>query len=163
MIMNLPKRKLNRLAGYDYSQNNAYFITVCVKGKSHILWNAVDHSTTVSIDDIPLSKIGNFADAAINNISQFYPNACVEKYAIMPNHIHMILLLTENSGSAARSPTVSTIINQLKGFITKQVGYSIWQISFYDHIIRNDEEYRLVWDYIDANPINWQCDNKFGY
>ncbi len=160
--MNLPKRKLNRLAGYDYSQNNAYFITVCVKGKSHILWNAVDHSTTVSIDDIPLSKIGNFADAAINNISQFYPNAYVEKYAIMPNHIHVILLLTENSGSAARSPTVSTIINQLKGFITKQVGYSIWQTSFYDHIIRNDEEHRLVWDYIDANPINWRDDHKFG-
>ncbi|MHB0965496.1 MAG: transposase, partial [Bellilinea sp.] len=95
-------------------------------------------------------------------ISQFYPNAYVEKYAIMPNHIHMILLLTENSGSAARSPTVSTIINQLKGFITKQVGYSIWQTSFYDHIIRNDEEHRLVWDYIDANPINWRDDHKFG-
>ena len=162
MIMSLPKRKLNRLAGYDYSQNNAYFVTVCVKGKRHILWNAVDHSTTVSIEDIPLSKIGKVVDAAINNIPKVYPNASVEKYAIMPNHIHLILLLTENSGSVVRSPTVSTIINQLKGFITKQVGYSIWQISFYDHIIRNDEEHRLVWDYIDTNPINWRDDNKFG-
>lgn len=146
--MSLLKRKLNRLAGYDYSQNNAYFITVCVKGKRHILWNAVEETKAFSIVDIPLSKTGRFVDAAINNIPKFYPNACVEKYAIMPNHIHMILLLTENSGSALRSPTISTIINQLKGFITKQVGYSIWQISFYDHIIRNDAEHRLVWDYI---------------
>ena len=161
--MSLPKRKSNRLAGYDYSQNGAYFVTVCVKGKRQILWNAVEESKASSIVDISLSKIGKIVDAAINNIPKFYPDASVEKYAIMPNHIHMILLLTENSGSALRPPTISTIINQLKGFITKQVGYSIWQISFYDHIIRNDEEYRLVWDYIDANPINWQCDNKFGY
>ncbi len=97
--MNLPKRKLNRLAGYDYSQNNAYFITVCVKGKSHILWNDVEESKAFSIVDIPLSKLGKVVDAAINNIPKVYPNACVEKYAIMPNHIHMILLLTENSGA----------------------------------------------------------------
>ncbi len=124
--MNLPKRKLNRLAGYDYSQNNAYFITVCVKGKSHILWNAVDHSTTVSIDDIPLSKIGNFADAAINNISQFYPNAYVEKYAIMPNHIHMILLLTENSGAVQEegledSPRIKIVVKNTENVQRKKL------------------------------------------
>ena len=155
-------RKNIRMQGYDYSQNGAYFITICVANRQSILWADIN-SLRDNLNDPPqLSKAGSVVNSAIQNIPVYYPNVSVEKYAIMPNHIHMILLLTEKSGSALRSPTVSTIINQMKGFVTKQVGYPIWQTSFFDRIIRNDEEYRMVWDYIDTNPINWQDDAQFG-
>ena len=65
-------------------------------------------------------------------------------------------------GSALRAPTISQIVLQMKAYITKQFGESIWQKGFYDRIIRNDEEYSLIWDYIDANPINWQDDTQYG-
>lgn len=61
-----------------------------------------------------------------------------------------------------RAPTISAVINQFKGVVTKQVGYPVWQKSFYDHIIRNEEEYQLIWDYIDLNPVNWIDDTKYG-
>ncbi|MHB8857748.1 MAG: transposase [Bellilinea sp.] len=150
------------MQGYDYSQNGAYFITICVANRQSILWADIN-SLCDNLNNPPqLSKAGSVVNCAIQNIPVYYPNVSVEKYAIMPNHIHMILLITKKSGSALRSPTVSTINSQMKGFVTKQVGNPIWQTSFFDRIIRNDEEYRLIWDYIDANPINWQGDNKFG-
>ena len=79
----------------------------------------------------------------------------------MPNHIHMILILQGDSGRAMRAPTVSTIINQMKGFVTKQIGFSIWQKLFHDHIIRNEPEYQKIQYYIDSNPLKWQEDKYF--
>ena len=53
------------------------------------------------------------------------------------------------------APTISAVINQLKGSITKQIGYKVWQRSFYDHVIRNDADYSKHWDYIENNPALW--------
>jgi len=66
-----------------------------------------------------------------------------------------------NDGRAMRAPTattISTVINQMKGYATKQIGYSIWQKSFHDHIIRNEQDYIRIAEYIDNNPINWEKD-----
>ncbi len=60
-----------------------------------------------------------------------------------------------------RAPTISTIINQMKGIVTKRLGYSLWQKSFYDHIIRNEEDFQRIWQYIDENPARWQEDEYF--
>ncbi len=60
-----------------------------------------------------------------------------------------------------RAPTISRVINQLKGVVTKQIGYSIWQRSFYDHIIRDDADYAARYDYILDNPRRWAEDEYF--
>jgi len=74
----------------------------------------------------------------------------------------MILLLdSHGSGRAMRAPTISTVINQMKGCVTKQIGFSLWQKLFHDHIIRNEEEYRKIWEYIDTNPLKWEDDCYF--
>ena len=59
------------------------------------------------------------------------------------------------------APTISRIIQQFKGSITRQVGFPIWQKLFYDHIIRNQKEYQKVWEYIDTNPLKWEEDEYF--
>ena len=84
----------------------------------------------------------------------------VDKYVIMPNHIHIILFVN-NSGSAMRSPTISTVINQTKGAITKQIGYSVWQRSCHDHVIRNENEYKKICQYIEDNPAQRKEDEYF--
>ncbi len=53
------------------------------------------------------------------------------------------------------APTVSTVINQLKGYVSKKVGFSLWQKLYYDHIIRDEEDYNTKWQYIDNNPATW--------
>ena len=56
------------------------------------------------------------------------------------------------------APTISRIIQQFKGAVSKQIGFSMWQKLFYDHIIRNEQEYQKTWEYIDTNPLKWELD-----
>ena len=153
----LPTRKTNRLKDYDYSQNGAYYITICTKDKQKMLW---EQTVGARIARPPLTSVGKTVENAISGISIHYPMIEVDKYVVMPNHIHMILLIDDN-GRALRAPTISTVINQMKGYVTKQIGCSIWQKLFHDHIIRNEHDYLRIWQYIDENPVKWVDDEYF--
>lgn len=158
----LPKRKNMRLKDYDYSQNGAYFITICVKDKQELL-GKIDVGATVpgrsaSSPQIELSEIGRIVDVAIKHNEK--NDVTISKYVIMPNHIHMIVLIRSDTGDRGRSP-LQLIVRNMKAFITKQIGFSFWQRSYYDHIIRNEDEYRRIWQYIDTNPAKWAEDKYF--
>ena len=108
------------------------------------------------LDQLPLSKIGIVIENEIYKLNTVYENIKVDKYQIMPNHIHLIIFIYEDSnGRTQFAPTISRIIKQFKGSITKQIGFSIWQKSFYDRIIRNEKEYQEVWNYIHNNPLKY--------
>jgi len=80
----------------------------------------------------------------------------------MPNHIHIIIVLQcGENGRPKVAPTISRIIQQFKGSISKQIGFSIWQKLFHDHIIRNEKKYQKIWEYIDTNPLKWEDDCYF--
>lgn len=159
----LPKRKKNRLTGYDYSECGAYFLTICVQNHEPILWKATNNVGANIVRPPILSDIGSIVDVKIKEISTIYPLATVDKYVIMPNHIHLIIVLRtlDENGRPMVAPTISRIIQQFKGAVTKQIGWSIWQKSFHDHIIRNEDEYFKIWDYIEYNPLNWQLDRYY--
>lgn len=100
--------------------------------------------------------------AAIEAIPQRYPAYVLEHYVIMPNHVHLLLRIqADENGRPLVAPTVSTVIAQMKGVVTKQVGTNIWQKSFYDHIIRTAADLQEVWEYIDSNPLKWELDSLF--
>lgn len=154
--MDLPKRKNIRLNDYNYSSNGAYFITICTKNKENLLWKNVGANCVRPLEQLPLSKIGIVVENEIHKLNTIYENIKVDKYQIMPNHIHFIIFIYEESnGRTQFAPTISRIIKQFKGSITKQIGFSIWQKSFYDRIIRNEKEYQEVWNYIHNNPLKY--------
>ena len=154
--MYLPKRKNIRLNDYNYSSNGAYFITICTKNKENLLWKNVGANCVRPLDQLPLSKIGIVIENEIYKLNTVYENIKVDKYQIMPNHIHLIIFIYEvSNGRTQFAPTISRIIKQFKGSITKQIGFSIWQKSFYDRIIRNENEYQSVWNYIHNNPLKY--------
>lgn len=154
--MDLPKRKNIRLNDYNYSSNGAYFITICTKNKENLLWKNVGANCVRPLDQLPLSKIGIVIENEIYKLNTVYENIKVDKYQIMPNHIHLIIFIYEDSnGRTQFAPTISRIIKQFKGSITKQIEFSIWQKSFYDRIIRNEKEYQEVWNYIHNNPLKY--------
>lgn len=166
MKNNLPKRKNNRLQGYDYSQAGYYFVTICVKDKRVLLWEDIPVGARIARPS--LSATGKIIEKAINQIHAHYPMISIDKYVVMPNHIHMILIISAEdngnvvgNGRAMRAPTLPTVINQMKGYVTKQIGYSVWQKLFHDHIIRNEKEYQKIWQYIDENPQKWADDCYF--
>ena len=85
----------------------------------------------------------------------------VDKFIIMPNHIHIIIIIDCEQGRTQFAPTISRVVKQFKGAITKKVGYSIWQRSYHDHIIRNKEDYLRIWQYIEENPTKWTDEEYF--
>lgn len=159
--MELPKRKQNRLSGYDYSTPNAYFITICTEERKNLFWREID-SYIAQPDNIPLSKIGFIAQQVFQDIPNHYPAITVDHSVIMPNHIHLLLQInTDNNGMRTAAPTISTIINQAKGLVAKKVGFPIWQKGFYDHIIRSEQDYLDVCTYIEGNPGKWSEDKLY--
>ena len=156
--MDLPKRKPNRLSYYDYSTPGAYFITICTKDRRCIFWDNVGAS--IARPKKPqLSEYGLIVDRAIRDISIHYPAIIVDQFVIMPNHIHLLLQInTSADGQQLASKKISTVIQQLKGVVTKQIGHPIWQKLFHDHIIRGEKDYLKIWEYIDTNPARWNED-----
>jgi REP element-mobilizing transposase RayT len=167
----LPIRKANRLKNYDYNQNGAYFITICIKDRREILGNIVVGDAALGVPIVKQSKYGEIINTFIENIPKINPEIYVPCYVIMPNHVHMILIIsiTNNDGTPntfdgtprAASPTKSKIpkiINSFKGLSSKRIGFSLWQRSYHYHIIRSDQEYIRIVEYIESNPMLWKDD-----
>lgn len=143
------------MKGYDYSTSGAYFITVCAVNREKIFWSD-RRGELCSPANVPLSDIGTIVDNEIQKLNTVYDSVCVDKYCIMPDHIHMILTIdTDENGRTQFAPTISRVIKQFKGSITKEIGRPIWQKSFYDHGIRNQQDYDEIWQYIENNPLKY--------
>ena len=150
----LHKRKRNRLDGYDYSLCGAYFVTICVANKEPVLWKCVGANCVRPNNN--LSDIGKIIDNEIQKLGTIYDNVSFGEYCIMPDHIHIIIFISpDKDGRTQFAPTLSRIIKQFKGSITKQIGYSIWQKSFFDEIIRNEKGYYKIVEYIKNNPMKY--------
>ena len=163
----LPNRKPLRLRDFDYSIPGAYFITVCTHNKkptlSHIV-GAIHESPAIK-----LTAYGEIADKMINNIPARFA-VVVDQYVIMPNHIHLILAIADDSQTRAirESPlqsrsVISKIVGYLKMNVSKEIHQQgdkipVWQRGFHDHVIRNRQDYEEHVKYICENPIKWQFD-----
>lgn len=157
----MRERKPNRLAGYDYSGNGSYFITICVKDRRCVL------SEIVGADDpggprVSLASHGAIVEQNLSVMREIYPNVRLDNYVIMPNHLHILLTIqheeTAGEGAPRSSPPTSTLSNYvtaLKKFTNKAYGENIWQRSFHDHIIRSEDDYLSRWQYIEENPKKW--------
>jgi len=126
------RRKQNRLKEYDYSLAGAYFLTICTRNRENYFWDNVGARIARPMD-YTLTECGVVVEKAINLIPKHYPAVTVDNYVIMPNHIHLLLQIhTDSEGRAMRAPTISNIVNQFKGYVTKQLKISIWQKLFYN-------------------------------
>ena len=85
----LPKRKQNRLTGYDYSQPGCYFVTICAKNRRYLFWDEFDWRVGAACGRPRLSPIGTIVEKEIHRLSQIYSMVCVDKFVVMPNHIHL--------------------------------------------------------------------------
>ncbi len=151
--MELPKRKQNRLKGYDYSSNAAYFVTICTDNQKCLFGKIVGNG-------LDLSDYGNIAENDLKNLPRHFPHIILDKYIIMPNHIHAIIIINKADGIELSRPLppLSTVIGLYKSGVSRKIGLPIWQKSFHDHIIRNEKVYQEIWEYIDTNPLKWELD-----
>lgn len=179
-MKDLPVRKNNRLKGYNYSSNGAYFITVCVKNRHELLGKIAVGSDALGAPSVELSDNGKIVFKEIEETPSHYEGVQVDKFIVMPNHIHMIIFIhgectqgygddkismsiVEDGVPRASRPTalIPRIIAMLKKKTQKSVGFDFWQTSYHDHIIRNEEDYQNHLCYIDENPIKWAEDEYY--
>ena len=156
----LKKRKHPRLKTHNYSESGMYFITVCAKDMKCIFGKIVGRGA-LTPPQTELFYAGKILNKYINGINKVYENVRVLNYVIMPNHFHIIIKINDNGGVRAPRPTVNEIIKGIKGLTTREIGYSVFQKSFYDHIIRDDEDYITKAEYIENNPAKWLEDKYY--
>jgi REP element-mobilizing transposase RayT len=165
-------RKKTRLDGYEYSQEGAYFVAVCSKDRAELFGEIKDGKIT-------LSDIGRVIECEINKVQSIRKECSVDVYAIMPNHVHLIVKITNvvvrdygnrpvdirKTHDARRADchpplqrSLSNMMQGVKGAVTRIIGFSPWQRSYHDHIIRNHREYIKIAEYIKNNPAQWTED-----
>ena len=141
-----PRRKNPRMTYFDYTSVNYYFITICTHNRNCLFGTSEQ-----------LNALGQLAQKGIENIPLHFPGAQIDKYVIMPNHIHAIILLEQQNAH------LSTIIGQYKSFVSREAHKTfpelqLWQTSYHDHVIRSQSAFEKIWLYIDGNPMHWEED-----
>ena len=168
----------NRLAGYNYSQEGAYFVTICCKDRECLFGEIVDKKMV-------LNELGRIAEECWKNIPDHFPNTKLDKFVIMPNHIHGIIFLSSNNNNPSTnvetknflslrggqcphpgtSQTIGSIIRGFKIGVTKWARqntdvFVVWQPNYYDRIVRDEGELNRIREYILNNPLKWESDKN---
>ena len=156
--MERPQRKYPRLKGYDYSMPGYYYVTIHTKLQGNIL-SRVGQGCDPGVQ---LTKIGEVADQQLWQLETRFPSVRIDKYVIMPTHIHAIIRLLEDSAGAAARPTLMDVVGTYKSITTRECnrimgtpGQPLFQASFYESVLRNEKAYQECWRYIDENPLKW--------
>jgi len=164
----LPKRNILRLEGFDYSTSGAYYVTMCTHQKQHLFGRIADGK-------MYLNALGKIANQEWLKLKDRFTKINIDVYQIMPNHIHAIVAIGIDddidleSDKTITNPKVTEIVCAFKSLVTRHYKQycrennivpipKLWQRSYYDHIIRNEDDLRAVADYIRFNPINWELD-----
>lgn len=167
--MELPNRKLPRLPGYDYATPGAYFITICTHGKACTL-GTVRQNHDSGDYMVQYTPIGKVAKKHLLEIEKHYPNIKIDNWVIMPNHIHILLQIKEQINplpTVTASYDIPNVIGKYKAGVSRDVGNAfmhsgkLWQSSYYDHVIRGEEDYQNIWQYISGNPSKWLEDRLY--
>jgi len=151
-----PQRKKNRLENRDYSSVGAYFLTICTSERRNYFWESED-TAVGSPQQVRLSPYGKIVQQTIGKIPSVYPALKVAHSVIMPDHVHILLVIcADGCGRPMVAPTISRVVQHLKGTATKRIGHSVWQKSFSDHVIRSRPDYEAHVRYIHENPMKWR-------
>ncbi len=160
-------RQSIRLPGYDYGQEGAYFVTMCVHNRECLFGEIAD-------GEIRLNEYGKIAEYTLNDLVNHIGGIELDEYVVMPNHIHGIIVIGVGAGSepaptltATKRHALPEIVRQFKTFSARRInakrstpGVPAWQRNYYEHVIRDDDDLNRIREYIINNPMNWDTDKN---
>lgn len=143
MEPNQPCRKQIRLRGYDYAQNNAYFVTICTYKRASLFVCGAE----------------KIAESWLHETQRRFGNVKIETYIIMPDHIHFIITISgDHIGSPLqdimrwfKTMTTNEYIRDVKAGLFPTFDKHVWQRNYYEHILRTEQEFQETWTYIENN------------
>ena len=161
----MRERKRVRLRDYGYSKSGYYFVTICMKGRKEFFGSVAETK-------INLNVYGEIVSRCWCDLLRYYKNCSLDSFVIMSNHVHGIVIIDYGNvvGNGLKPfPThgLSEIIRGFKSFSSRKINEEIrnddkfrWQKSFYDHVIRNEDELSGIREYIQNNPLKWDSDRE---
>jgi REP element-mobilizing transposase RayT len=144
-----PERTSPRLGRYDYTSPGAYFVTVCARDRACLFGTIVD-------DKMRENRLGRIVADCWTALPNHFPLVELDAFVVMPNHLHGIVWLPR----AGHAPPLPRLIGSVKSAASRAAGNPLWQRSFYDRVIRNETELRLLRQYIAENPLRWALDRE---
>ena len=157
--MDLPQRKATRLKDYDYGTPGAYFVTLCTQNKKHIF-----EIESVGNDLCVVPCLQNqIIHKWVKETENKFDNIKIDKYVIMPNHLHLIVSITERHAGRSlqdamrffKTMSTNEYIKNVNNGLLPPFDKKLWQKSYYDHVIRNEQDFKEIWEYIENNPMKW--------
>jgi len=147
-------RKSIRLPQYDYSNPGSYFVTIVTHQRQPIFGQVVD-------GQMILFNAGLIVQRTWDDLPKHYPGICLDAMVVMPNHVHGIITLIGSNHP------LTEIVRGFKSFSARRInlvrdeqGRPVWQRNYYEHIIRDEIEFRRIFDYIETNPARWKEDRE---
>jgi REP-associated tyrosine transposase len=145
-----PRRHSLRLKGYDYSRAGAYFITVCTHRRVPLFGDVIEAN-------VRLNDIGAIVNQSWVNLPNHYPEIELDAFIVMPNHVHGIIILSDEPDTRHGIPEI------VRGFKTlanehRRAGAALWQRGYYEHVIRDERALNRIRAYITNNPVRWTDD-----
>jgi putative transposase len=150
-------RRSIRLAGYDYSQGGAYFLTICAHERACLFGECV--GAVVEPSDAGAIVTRHWA-----GLSRHWPTVELDAFVLMPNHVHGIIFLTEPAVPVGDRPSLPRIVRAFKSFSAREINRArsgngpVWQRGYYEHIIRSERSRERLRAYIADNPARWSHD-----
>ncbi len=145
-------RRSIRLQGWDYATPGAYSVTICTDGKVHLFGNIIEGKMIQS-------DTGRMVESMWLALPEHYPGVRLDAFVVMPNHVHGILLLSAEGRAWGPAPTLGDVVGRFKSLTTRLYARGkLWQRSYYEHIIRNDEDLNHTRRYIAENVLRWPTD-----
>ena len=145
-----PFDKPHRLDGFNYSAAGSYMMTFNTANRNPILSEIISPTGDPWDARPQLTEIGRILERYIQQIPAYYENVHVDRYVIMPDHVHILLSFSsEEIEYQVQYSKLSRIEHALKYLVTKELGYSIWQLDYYDCIafsifLLNRRRYKML-------------------
>lgn len=169
-------RRSIRLRDYDYSQEGAYYVTICTHARSCVLGAVIG-------ENVRLNRFGQMIRDEWLRTLQIRPEVELDDFVVMPNHLHGIILLSSTVGAYRNTPlrddppnnrsfvspsrTLGAIIRGFKSTTTVQInrlrnsaGSPLWQRNYYEHVVRDFNDLNRIREYIQNNPLQWSSDEE---
>ena len=152
--MNVQTRQSLRLKNYDYRNAGSYFVTICAQQRACIFGE-------IKNGNLLLTEAGALAQRVWAELPTHYPNVKLDEFVVMPNHMHGIVTLKNPATS------LSEIVRAFKTFAARHIntfrgtqGMPVWQRNYYERVIRDENEFLLIREYIRNNPLQWALDEE---
>ena len=178
-------RRRLRLKGYDYSQDGAYYVTICAQHRLCLFGDIVDGK-------IRLNTAGSAVQVTWNELPRRFAHLRLDAFVVMPNHVHGIAAFVgaglalpgddgaarkgaasstptrgdAGNGAAGGAPTLGDVVRAFKSLSAIHVNRllmrsgPLWQRNYYEHVIRDEDELNRIREYITNNPMQWELDRE---